>query len=376
MKRFVSFTVLVMFLMTSCSIAQSIPTQAPSPTSTPKPTATVTPTPDPLVGVIDELQHEGINVIHVDDKWKLKLGEVDIPGARLDAYGFTVQTRSGEFNVLLSKMNWQVEKVNGALVVKDSLGNKIAAWDPALATDKWSGRWVETSEAIWTDGWRPESYRVIDTEAEVKDLENLTLLLSPDFPANASFPPLDKVKGVVDYSWRGSGKETGEDFNLKRPFGVLADFSQSPVRNSNFVMLRPGEGRDYYTAMAFVHYLNIDKSVSSLKYAFTGYTSGEAAGWLLGALGGEDGSFDGNYVLPLQEFSNMDVGVMIKLLRDNYDRLGLLDGNRSIYTKGFRNFVVEWFGSGIMPEKIVNSSGEEIDIKEVYFCATSFVFSR
>lgn len=46
MKPFVSFILLTIFLLTSCSPAQLAPTQTPSPTSTftPRPTATITPT--------------------------------------------------------------------------------------------------------------------------------------------------------------------------------------------------------------------------------------------------------------------------------------------------------------------------------------------
>lgn len=354
-KKSFSFIVLVIFLLTSCAPAQPAPTQTPLPISTftPQPTATLTPTPtpNPLFDVIDELQRRGINVIHENDQWILKLGEIEVPDAYFDENGQTlhIQTKNAKINIPVDQVLERVNVVYEAIVVDNASGNHTAVYDPSLATEKWSRRWVTKSETIWEDRINAKGYINVNTWSELDELREIARLLSDDFPPNAYLPPLENI--FVDYekSFRKAEDLKGE-FNQYNPFGIRSDASTSPFMWVNFVLLLPNEdeGRNYYACIAMEAVLNIDRSKGILQIGSAGKTPEECSGWMRGSMGEGDGSLQGNYSLPEYDW---DLGTWGKggwwdIHVDNYRYLGIL--KREGLDSTVKDAVVQWLTTGML----------------------------
>lgn len=129
-------TVCILFLLlTACAGIAPIPTATPTamlPTASP--TIEPTATPDIIVQALAELQKVGITASKNDGMWTLSINGVEIPDAHLDENGFiVVKTKGGEIKTPLSS----VENIDGALVIKDAIGKKLATWNPANPEAGW-----------------------------------------------------------------------------------------------------------------------------------------------------------------------------------------------------------------------------------------------
>ena len=238
--------------------------------------------------------------------------------------------------------------------MKDIFGNPFTVFDPALITEKWSGRWIGTNEALHEEfGYDMENWVVVNTLAELDEAVRLGKYLSKDFPAGTYLPPLDKIYreySVNPYVLEGK-------YNSRYPFGTRTEFDQLPFKFVNFIMLLPNvdEERPYYTCVLQEAVYNIDGTIGMLSIPMSLDEELVCMDAVWSLMAGTDHSIDGDeYILPKYDWMRAQISNRQgwnRFIIDFYKRSNLLDKNGNLYT-GFKQLITQWFDTGILPKEL------------------------
>ena len=298
---------------------------ASSETSSPTPTETPTPAPESLLPqeVKEKFEQAGIDL-------------TDMTNAKYNKDGLHITLESDEVIVLT---NAELEKniylgQDNVLQYRDEANQNVL-----YAFDKETQTFLESSRYIQKDKTDPEKYIQVKNWDELFALwAKEKMFLIPFNPKNTYFPPLDKIYREYDTPqnrvyFSGLDKE----FNIARPFGIVPDDMDSPIKYVNHIRIQntSGEVEGYIVSQQV---FNPDDGSFSVLHAYT---------HAIQAI-----NQNTNYILLPQLFLEDPSYHASKYLIDYYRKNNLLEPKGQIPV--IVNLTNKWLDEGHIPAELEN----------------------